>query len=414
MKGWYKTDTKQYFQTQNDLNAWQRIRSAEARTHVSDSSSSEKLGNEVNDTQVEQMALISQGAEGKVYFSRFLGRESVTKERVRKSYREPALDAKLNKTRLLQEARCMVKAQQLGIDVPRVFMVDTVEYKIHMERVEGMTFKALLHRDMSRQRQERLSSSSSSSAASASSPLFSSSSSSSSSSFAAMHIPCDSKAVPNVNVNVNSNANTSDNVYSDYHYHLAECVGKALACLHSSHIVHGDLTTSNFMIRDNAPHSIVVIDFGLGSMQALPEDKAVDIYVLERAFLATHPGSEALVERVVSAYSSMYDTSVPKETEKEKEGKTHVEDHGGDVTGSEVKRAKTTSLLEPLAPVPDPALASVTLLPVSSVGTGRGIVKTQKVNKNADNDKTRHENCVAVLRRLEAVRMRGRKRDMFG
>lgn len=40
---------------------------------------------------------------------------------------------------------------------------------------------------------------------------------------------------------------------------------------------------------------VVLIDFGLGMMKPTMEDKAVDLYVLERAFVSTHPGSEFLV-----------------------------------------------------------------------------------------------------------------------
>jgi TP53 regulating kinase-like protein len=45
-----------------------------------------------------------------------------------------------------------------------------------------------------------------------------------------------------------------------------------------------------------------MIDFGLGQMQATIEDKAVDLYVLERAFISTHPGSEHLVPVILEAY----------------------------------------------------------------------------------------------------------------
>ena len=41
----------------------------------------------------------------------------------------------------------------------------------------------------------------------------------------------------------------------------------------------------------------VVIDFGLSYISTLAEDKAVDLYVLERAFLSTHPSSEKLVNK---------------------------------------------------------------------------------------------------------------------
>ena len=42
-------------------------------------------------------------------------------------------------------------------------------------------------------------------------------------------------------------------------------------------------------------HLKVMIDFGLSYVSTLPEDKGVDLYVLERAFLSTHPNSEKLV-----------------------------------------------------------------------------------------------------------------------
>lgn len=44
------------------------------------------------------------------------------------------------------------------------------------------------------------------------------------------------------------------------------------------------------------------IDFGLSSVSAKIEDKAVDIYVLKRAFISTHPGSEELFERILDQY----------------------------------------------------------------------------------------------------------------
>ena len=44
----------------------------------------------------------------------------------------------------------------------------------------------------------------------------------------------------------------------------------------------------------------VLIDFGLSFISALAEDKAVDLYVLERAFASTHPNSEPLFELVSS------------------------------------------------------------------------------------------------------------------
>lgn len=53
----------------------------------------------------ESSVLVSQGAEGKVYYSQFYGRPSVEKVRISKRYRVKELDIKLNKHRILQESR---------------------------------------------------------------------------------------------------------------------------------------------------------------------------------------------------------------------------------------------------------------------------------------------------------------------
>jgi TP53 regulating kinase-like protein len=45
-----------------------------------------------------------------------------------------------------------------------------------------------------------------------------------------------------------------------------------------------------------------LIDFGLSYVSGKLEDKAVDIYVLRRAFISTHPGSEELFERILNKY----------------------------------------------------------------------------------------------------------------
>jgi TP53 regulating kinase and related kinases len=68
--------------------------------------------------------------------------------------------------------------------------------------------------------------------------------------------------------------------------------------MHLAQVVHGDLTTSNMMLRrsvpsptgsPDSPYEVLMIDFGLSSVSVLPEDRAVDLYVLERAMLSTHP-----------------------------------------------------------------------------------------------------------------------------
>ena len=80
---------------------------------------------------------------------------------------------------------------------------------------------------------------------------------------------------------------------------MSRAIGTSLGKMHDASVVHGDLTTSNIMVKD-APgvepgFQIVMIDFGLATMQPNIEDKAVDLYVLERAFISTHPGCEIIV-----------------------------------------------------------------------------------------------------------------------
>jgi len=62
-------------------------------------------------------------------------------------------------------------------------------------------------------------------------------------------------------------------------------VGKAVAKLHNSDIIHGDLTTSNMIYKNG---EIFFIDFGLGFISSKLEDKAVDIHVLKEALEARH------------------------------------------------------------------------------------------------------------------------------
>ncbi len=62
-------------------------------------------------------------------------------------------------------------------------------------------------------------------------------------------------------------------------------IGKSVAYLHSSGIIHGDLTTSNMIM---AGGEIFFIDFGLGKVSTRIEDQATDLYLLYEAFKSTH------------------------------------------------------------------------------------------------------------------------------
>ena len=103
-------------------------------------------------------------------------------------------------------------------------------------------------------------------------------------------------------------------------------IGRAVGRMHEIGVVHGDLTTSNLMLRPtrgtklainndiseavkgkpSLEGDVVLIDFGLAAQSVQDEDKAVDLYVLERAFGSTHPTVEGLFSEVLKAYGESY------------------------------------------------------------------------------------------------------------
>lgn len=115
---------------------------------------------------------------------------------------------------------------------------------------------------------------------------------------------------------------------------LMGMIGRAVGRMHEVGVVHGDLTTSNMMLRPclQMPMGngslatngvdggggdagsgggcwegeIVLIDFGLAAQSSQDEDRAVDLYVLERAFGSTHPEAEEGFLEVLRAYGESY------------------------------------------------------------------------------------------------------------
>ncbi|XP_057457549.1 uncharacterized protein LOC130748352 isoform X3 [Lotus japonicus] len=82
---------------------------------------------------------------------------------------------------------------------------------------------------------------------------------------------------------------------------IASQIGDAIGKLHDGGLVHGDLTTSNMLLKNDA-NQLVLIDFGLSFTSTLPEDKAVDLYVLERAILSMHSSCGNVMDQVLAAY----------------------------------------------------------------------------------------------------------------
>lgn len=66
---------------------------------------------------------------------------------------------------------------------------------------------------------------------------------------------------------------------------ICDEIGRLTAVLHSNGIVHGDLTTSNMILRDGR---IWLIDFSLGGRKATIEEMGVDLHLVKQAFLSAH------------------------------------------------------------------------------------------------------------------------------
>ncbi|KAK9333883.1 hypothetical protein V1520DRAFT_330842 [Lipomyces starkeyi] len=236
------------------------------------------------------LTLISQGAEAKIYFSHehpfipstlLAGTISTTisnpsagyilKYRPPKRYRHDALDAQLTKHRTLSEARILYKLFLAGISVPSFIAVDPRLGLIWMENVDGPSLKEWIWATET-ELEEHL---------------------------------CE------------EGESGQSKKRLEIIKPLLLSVGSEIAKLHFLDTVHGDLTTSNLLLRDGSSLGAegatgshqrmvpqpVIIDFGLAQQSTLPEDKAVDLYVLERAFISTHPiHSGEYVEWVLEGY----------------------------------------------------------------------------------------------------------------
>ena len=62
-------------------------------------------------------------------------------------------------------------------------------------------------------------------------------------------------------------------------------MGKYVSILHNKNIIHGDLTTSNFIKRKD---ELYIIDFGLSSYSQRIEDMATDIRIIKEILSSAH------------------------------------------------------------------------------------------------------------------------------
>lgn len=193
-----------------------------------------------------------QGAESKLYYGIHSNTSCVIKHRFSKKYRHPVLDKKLTKERTKRERRMIEKLKSksnlLSHYMPSVIWSD--DSTLLMTEIKNC------------------------------------------------------QTLLNYIEENDNNQNLKD---------VAILVGRCIAELHNLGIIHGDLTTANLLLvstpSDGNPtdfkqsdRMIVPIDFGLSTGSFHPEERAVDLYVLERAMLSTHSSGSEFFDQILSTY----------------------------------------------------------------------------------------------------------------
>ncbi|NCO11283.1 Kae1-associated kinase Bud32 [Candidatus Pacearchaeota archaeon CG_4_9_14_0_2_um_filter_39_13] len=112
----------------------------------------------------------------------------------------------------------------------------------------------------------------------------------------------------------------SDNLEKLDYSKLCRQIGSSLAKLHDAGLIHGDLTTSNLIYKEENKTQqneqrliskigkVYFIDFGLGFHSNKIEDKAVDLHLIKKALEARHSKiHEKAFRSVLEGYKSAKD-----------------------------------------------------------------------------------------------------------
>ncbi|MEK6852265.1 MAG: KEOPS complex kinase/ATPase Bud32 [Nanoarchaeota archaeon] len=94
----------------------------------------------------------------------------------------------------------------------------------------------------------------------------------------------------------------------------AQEIGKSIAILHKHNVIHGDLTTSNMILKDK---NVYFIDFGLAFISSKIEDKAVDLHLLKEALNSKHyKVAEGVFNHVIKEYVKINGKDIVNRLEK--------------------------------------------------------------------------------------------------
>lgn len=189
--------------------------------------------------------LLAKGAEANIYPDHYLDEEVLVKKRVVKGYRIKEIDDYLRKKRTKNEAKLMAEAKRCGVVTPLVYDVDLKEHSITMEKVQGIEVKKIF--------------------------------------------------------------SSEDLLDLNQIRSISRTIGEDVARLHDCGLIHGDLTTSNLILGADGK-SVVFIDFGLGKVSDLVEDKGVDLLVFKKAINGIHHDiSQECFDHILKGYEGARD-----------------------------------------------------------------------------------------------------------
>jgi TP53 regulating kinase-like protein len=84
---------------------------------------------------------------------------------------------------------------------------------------------------------------------------------------------------------------------------LSKAVGLLVGRLHKGGLIHGDLTTSNMILKGDR---IYLIDFGLSFWDETLEARGVDVHVFYQTLVSSHEDHEALMEAFAGGYRESF------------------------------------------------------------------------------------------------------------
>jgi len=204
--------------------------------------------------------MVEKGAEANIYSGRWMDEDVIIKKRIPKTYRIEEIDGYLRKMRTKGESKLLGEAKRCGVKTPIIYDIDKNESEIIMEKIIGTPVKEIFE-------------------------------------------------------------DLKYNGTSDIIKNLSKKIGENIAKLHNCRIIHGDLTSSNMIINNE---NLYFIDFGLGMISDLIEDKGVDLLVFKKAISGIHHNiADECFKSVLLGYqdAKSYDAVVVKVREIEGRGR---------------------------------------------------------------------------------------------